>query len=78
MTRKEAEEAIMEKLREIRDIALAYAPERDQVGLFFIGEHCSATNYAKREETDGVLDCFEVVGDGKGMYSCPHGGGEDA
>lgn len=78
MTRKEAEEAIMEKLKEIREIALEYAPERQHVGLYFIGTHLSIQNYAKRDEADGVLDCFEEMGDGKGIYSFAHGGVSDA
>lgn len=78
MTRKEAEEAIMEKLKEIREIALEYAPNRQHVGLYFIGTHLSIQNYAKRDETDGVLDCFEEMGDGKGIYSFEHGGERDA
>ena len=78
MTRKEAEEAIMEKLKEIREIALEYAPERQHVSLFFIGTYLSVGNNAKRDETDGVLDCFEEMSDGKGIYSMPHGGASDA
>ena len=78
MTRQEAEEAIMEKLKEIREIALAYAPERQHVSLFFIDSHLSFQNYAKRDETDGVLDCFEELSDGKGIYSVEHGGESDA
>lgn len=78
MTRKEAEEAIMEKLKEIREIALAYAPERQHVSLYFIGTHLCVQNYAKRDEADGVLDCIEEMSDGKGIYSFEHGGKRDA
>ena len=78
MTRKEAEEAIMEKLKEIREIALEYSPERQHVGLYFIGTHLSFQNYAKRDEADGVLDCFEDISDGKGIYSFEHGGVSNA
>ena len=73
MTRAEAEQAIMQKLKEIREIALAYAPERDHVSMFFIGPHISLSNCEKVSETGGILDCYEVVGDGKGIWSQPHG-----
>lgn len=73
MTRIEAEEAIMEKLKEIREIALAYAPERQRLSLFFIKGHLHFDNSAKTAETEGVLDCFEDLNDGRGMYSNPHG-----
>lgn len=73
MTRAEAEQAIMEKLEEIREIALAYAPERDHVSMFFIGPHISLSNCIKTDEMGGILDCYEVVGDGKGIWSQPHG-----
>lgn len=78
MKRSEAESLIMEKLKEIREIALAYAPEREHVSLFFIGTHLCVQNYAKRDETDGVLDCIEDLDDGKGIYSMPHGGDGNA
>ena len=78
MKRSEAESLIMEKLKEIREIALAYAPEREHVSLFFIGAHLCVQNYAKRDEADGVLDCIEEIGDGKGIYSMPHGGDGNA
>ena len=44
MTRKEAEEAIMEKLKEIREIALAYSPEDQYLSLFFLDGPCSLSN----------------------------------
>ena len=78
MTRQEAEEAIMEKLKEIHEICQAYAPEREHVSMYFVGSHISLSNNAKTAETDGVLDCFEDLSDGKGMYSFPHGGERDA
>ena len=78
MTRIEAESLIMEKLKEIREIALEYAPGRRHVSLYFIDTHLSIQNYAKRDEADGVLDCIEEMGDGKGIYSFAHGGVSNA
>lgn len=78
MTRQEAEEQIMMHLKLIRKIALAYAPERDHVTMFIIGPHIDLSNCIKTDETGGILDCYEVVGDGKGIRSQPHGEEKDA
>lgn len=44
MTRLEAEDLILEKLKEIREIALEYSPEDQYLSLFFIKGHCSLSN----------------------------------
>lgn len=58
MTRIEAEERIMEKLKEIREIALEYAPEDQYLSLFFMDGHISITNEPRARKK---LDCWMDV-----------------
>lgn len=67
MTRIEAEDLILEKLKEIREIALAYSPEDNYLSLFFLGDHVSFCN-GTRAKVAKKLDCWERVGDGNGPY----------
>ena len=69
MTRIEAEEAIMEKLKEIREIAFKYAPENDHISMCIIKDHLSVINHAKDAGTK--LDAWINLSDGEGMYSVP-------
>ena len=68
MTREETEAAIMEHLKQIRELAVAYAPENDHISLCIIGDHLSVMNYSKT--TEGNLDAWVNLNDGEGMYSC--------
>ena len=65
MTRKETELAILEKLKEIRKLALAYSPEDEYLRMYFIGDHVSLSN---GNHPVKQLDCWEELGDGKGPY----------
>lgn len=67
MTRIEAEDLILEKLKEIREIALAYSPEDKYLTLFFLGEHVSFCNGPAGKQAKR-LDCWENIGDGEGPY----------
>lgn len=58
MTRLEAEDLILEKLKEIREIALEYSPEDDYLNLFILGGHCSVCNGKKPHKK---LDVWEDV-----------------
>lgn len=75
MTRKEAEEAIMEKLKEIREIALQYSPEDEYLYLFFLHDHVSIGNGAHPVK---ALDCWEDLGSGEGPWRPGTEGGNDA
>lgn len=65
MTRKETELQILEKLKEIREIALAYSPEDEYLSMYFIGGHVSLGNGAHPVKK---LECWEELDDGKGPY----------
>lgn len=67
MTRQQAEVAIMEKLKEIREIALEYSPEDKYLTMFFMDDYLNAEN---GPDPTRPIRCFEALGDGKGMFSC--------
>ena len=75
MTRKDTELAILEKLKEIRELALAYSPEDEYLSMYFIGGHVSLSNgnHPKKQ-----LDCWEELGNGKGPYHPGLEEGDDA
>ena len=58
MTRNEAEEAILERLREIRAIAGEYTPGQPDLLLSVHGDCLSLWNYAAPGQTEGVLDAW--------------------
>ena len=66
MTRDQAEFKIMEHLKRIREIAKEYSPEDTYLSLFFRGNHLSIGN---GPDPAKPIDCFEILGDGKGIYS---------
>ena len=75
MTRKETELAILEKLKEIRALALAYSPEDEYLTMYFMGNHiclCNGVHPVKK------LDCWEFLGDGNGPYHPGLEEGDDA
>jgi hypothetical protein len=75
MNRKETELQILEKLKEIRELALAYSPEDEYLSMYFIGGHVSLANGVHPVK---VLDCWEELGDGKGPYHPGLEEGDDA
>lgn len=75
MTRKETELQILEKLKEIRELALAYSPEDEYLTMYFIGGHislCNGVHPAKK------LECWEELDDGRGPYHPGLEEGDDA
>lgn len=75
MTRIEAEDLILEKLKEIREIALRYSPEDEYLSLFFLHDHVSISNGPHPAK---VLDCWEKLGSGEGPWHPGTEGGNDA
>lgn len=75
MTRKETELQILEKLKEIREIALAYSPEDEYLTMFFLEGHVNLSN---GKDPKRVLSCWEDLDDGKGPYHPGLEEGDDA
>lgn len=65
MTRKETELQILEKLKEIRSLALAYSPDDNYLTLFFLNDHI---NFSNGNTPVKKLDCWEKIGSGEGPY----------
>jgi hypothetical protein len=75
MNRKDTELAILKKMKEIRELALAYSPEDEYLSMYFIGGHVGLANGVHPVK---VLDCWEELGDGKGPYHPGLEEGDDA